>query len=96
MKPPWEEFSDLPKMDLEWRMGPAESYLVKYAKWITELDVIERKRHILSLFPIPNEDWEEFLAGFYVYPNRDEERNEAAYELMIQINDSFSQNDFGK
>ena len=77
-------------------MGTAESYLVKYAKWITGLDVIERKRHILSLFPIPDEDWEEFLAGFNVYPNPDEERYEAAYELMIQINDSFSPKRFWK
>jgi hypothetical protein len=61
MLPPWKKYPNINPVDMFWRMGDGEDYVIGFGKYFETLD--ERSKTIYKLtYPAPF-DWSNFYGG---------------------------------
>lgn len=60
MKPPWEEYPNLERSDMGWRMGDGQFYQERFEEWFSGRTLKERVDFALR-HPEPDDEW----LGYY-------------------------------
>jgi hypothetical protein len=61
LRPPWQEFTNIRRGSIGWRMGEGEDYLYRWREWFDTLKESEIEAYA-QLYPEPDE-WH----GFYSF-----------------------------
>jgi ribA/ribD-fused uncharacterized protein len=60
MQPPWKKFPDIDPLDIFWRMGIGESYVMDFGKYFADLSSKEKARYEL-VYPASG-DWSDYYS----------------------------------